>query len=129
VLHDSRIEAQRLATLPDPAHRPLAELYLALGDRALATKHALAAYTWAWADGEPYVHRAELTKSADLLKRLGEPIPTLPPFDESKHLPFEWEADVRAAIEKIKIEKADAEQAAEKATEEVKKAEGEKEKP
>jgi hypothetical protein len=25
-------------------------------------KHALAAYKWAWADGEPYVHRYNLNK-------------------------------------------------------------------
>lgn len=106
-LHEARTEAQRLAALPRPAHRPLAELYLALGDRTEAIKLALAAYKEAWADGEPYVRRDELTKSAALLQRLGEAIPTLPPFDETKHPPFPWEADVLAAIEKIKREKAE----------------------
>lgn len=113
ILYEPRNEAQRLAALPRPAHRPLAELYLALGDRTDAIKHALAAYTWAWADGEPYVRRTEFTKSAALLNKLGQPPPTLLGFAESKHPPFPWEADVQNMIENIKQEKA--EEAAKKA--------------
>lgn len=98
----ARSEAERLAGLRDPAHRLLAQLWLALGDRAKAEHHALAAYKWAWADGELYVHRYELTKTTELLNELGVQIPKLPPYDPAKDEPFPWEADVRAVIEKLK---------------------------
>lgn len=129
---EARSEAQRLAGLRDPAHRYLALLWQAIAeaenvarasrpcssavdaaggtpvlrDLDQAKQHALAAYTWAWADGEPYVHRYELTKTTELLYELGVPIPELPPYDKAKDVPFPWEADVRAAIEKLKAEKA-----------------------
>jgi hypothetical protein len=77
-----------------------------LADHDQAKHHALAAYTWAWADGEPYVHRYELTKTTELLNELGVPIPNLPLYDPAKDETFPWEADVRAAIEKLKAEKA-----------------------
>ena len=67
--------------------------------------HALAAYKWAWADGEPFVHRYELTKTTELLRQLNVPIPNLPPYDPAKDEPLPWEADVRAAIEKLRAEK------------------------
>jgi hypothetical protein len=102
---EARSEAQRLAQLRQPAHRYLAMLWLAIGDRAKAEYHALAAYRWAWADGEPYVHRYELTQTTELLNELGLPIPKLPPYDAANDEPFRWEADVRAAIEKLKAEK------------------------
>lgn len=101
----ARSEAERLAGLHDPAHRYLALLWLALGDREKAEHHALAAYRWAWADGEPYVRRYELTKTTELLNTLGVPIPTLPPYDPARDVPFPWEAEVRAAIDKLKAEK------------------------
>ena len=100
-----REEAERLAQLRDPAHRLLAQLWRALGDTAQAKHHALAAYKWAWADGEPYVNRYELTKTTELLHELGVPIPNLPPYDPAKDKPFPWEADVRAAIEKLRAQK------------------------
>jgi hypothetical protein len=102
----ARSEAERLSALRQPAHRTLAQLLLAIGDRAKAEHHALAAYRWAWADGEPYVNRYELTKTTELLNTLGVPIPNLPPYDPAKDEPFPWEADVHAAIEKLKAEKA-----------------------
>jgi hypothetical protein len=98
-------EAERLAGLRNPAHRGLALLWQTLGDLDQAKHHALAAYRWAWADGEPYVDRYELTKTTELLNTLGVPIPNLPPYDPTKDEPFPWEADVRAAIEKLKAEK------------------------
>ncbi|MFN0074916.1 MAG: DUF4062 domain-containing protein [Prosthecobacter sp.] len=103
---DARSEAERLAGLRQPAHRTLAMLWLALGDTEHAKHHALAAYTWAWADGEPYVHRYELTQTTELLQQMKVPVPVLPPYDPAKDEPFPWEADVRAAIEKLKAEKA-----------------------
>ncbi len=104
-LANPREEAERLAQLRDPAHRLLALLWLALGDTEKAKHHALAAYKWAWADGEPYVHRYELTKTTELLHELGVPIPNLPPYDPAKDEPFPWETDVRATIEKLRAEK------------------------
>jgi len=103
---DARSEAERLAGLRQPAHRTLALLWLAIGDHAKAEHHALAAYRWAWADGEPYVNRYELTKTTELLQQMNVPVPVLPPYDPAKDEPFPWEADVRAAIEKLKAEKA-----------------------
>jgi hypothetical protein len=101
----ARIEAERLAQLRRPAHRTLAMLWLALGDPERAKHHALAAYRWAWADGEPYVNRYELTKTTELLEQMGVPIPELEPYDPDQDEPFPWEADVRAAIEKLRAEK------------------------
>jgi len=106
-------EVERLGQLRDPAHRLLAMLWLALGETEKARHHALAAYKWAWADGEPYVHRFELTKTAELLRQMNVPIPDLPPYDPAKDQPFPWEADVRAAIERLRAEK-DAEEKAKK---------------
>jgi len=104
-LAEPQSEAERLAQLRQPAHRLLAQFWLALGDPAQAKHHALAAYRWAWADGEPYVHRYELTKTTELLQRMNVPIPNLPPYDPAQDEPFPWEADVRAAIEKLRAEK------------------------
>ena len=98
-------EAERLAGLRQPAHRYLAVLWREIGDLEQAKQHALAAYTWAWADGEPYVHCYELTKTTELLQQMNVPVPVLPPYDPTKDEPFPWEADVRAAIEKLKAEK------------------------
>ncbi|MBI1381729.1 MAG: DUF4062 domain-containing protein [Planctomycetaceae bacterium] len=103
-LANPREEAERLTQLRDPAHRLLAQLWLALGDPAQAKHHAIAAYKWAWADGEPYVHRYELTQTTELLRRMNVPIPNLPPYDPAKDEKLPWEADVRAAIEKLRAE-------------------------
>ncbi len=96
---DPQHEAERLVQARDPAHRLLAQLWLALGDRDKAKHHALAAYKRAWADGEPYVFRYELTKATEMLRQMSAPIPTLSLYDPAKDKPFPWEADVRAAIE------------------------------
>ena len=78
-LPDPHHTAEQLSNTKEPAHRPLAELWFAIGNHEQATKHALAAYKWAWADGEPYVSRYELNKARALLERLGADIPDLPP--------------------------------------------------
>ena len=70
-----------------------------------AKHHALAAYRWAWADGEPFVRRFELTKTTELLMQLNAPIPILTTYDPTKDEPFPWEAEVRTAIEKLRAEK------------------------
>jgi Domain of unknown function (DUF4062) len=104
-LADPRRDADQLASARHPAHRALADIWLAIGDREQATKHALAAYKWAWADGEPYVHRYELTKARALLEQLGVEIPNLPPYDPSKDEKFPCEDEVAGAIEKLRAAK------------------------
>jgi hypothetical protein len=94
-----------------PAHRYLAVLWRAIGEFAQAEKHALAAYKWAWADGEPYVNRYELTKTTELLREMKVPIPDLPPYDPAKDEPLPWETAVRAAIDKLRAEKEAKEKA------------------
>lgn len=110
-LPDPHREAERLAKTKKPVHRPLAELWLAIGDREQAKKHAIEAYKWAWADGEPYVHRYELNKTTALLEQLGAEIPTLLPYDPAKDEKLPWEDEVVAAIKKLQAEK-EAEKAA-----------------
>jgi len=104
-LADPRREAEQLANARRPPFRALAEMWLAIGDHEQAKKHALAAYKWAWADGEPYVHRYELNKARDLLEKLGAEIPKLPPYDPAKYEKLPWEDDVAAAIEKLRARK------------------------
>lgn len=104
-LANPREEAERLAQLRNPAHRYLATLWLALGDTEQAKYHALAAYKWAWAEGEPYVNRYELTQTTELLRQMNVPIPNLPPYDPAKDQKLPWEDEVRAAIEKLRAKK------------------------
>ena len=98
---EARHEAERLSGIRAPTHNYLAMLWRKIGDLEQAKKHALAAYKWAWADGEPYVHRYDLNKATELLRELNAPIPDLPPYDPSKNEPFPWEADMREAIKKL----------------------------
>jgi hypothetical protein len=51
------------------------------------------------------VTRYELDKTTELLQHLSVPIPKLRPYDPDKDEPFPWEADVRAAIERLSAEK------------------------
>jgi hypothetical protein len=104
-----RDEAEHVAKTKGPPSQALAELWLALGDREQAKKHALAAYEWAWADGEPYVYRYYLNKARALLERLGAEVPDLPPYDPAKDEKLPWEDEVAAAIEKLRAEKEAAE--------------------
>lgn len=109
-LADPNQEVARLAQAKEPFQRGLAELWLALGDENRAKDYALAAYKWAWADGEPYVHRYELNKSRALLERLGVEVPNLPPYDPKRDEKLPWEDDVVAAIERLRAKKAMEEQ-------------------
>ncbi|MDQ3583467.1 MAG: hypothetical protein M3495_18495, partial [Pseudomonadota bacterium] len=104
-LPDPRRDVEQLAKARQPAHLALAELWHVIGDREQAKKHALAAYKWAWADGEPYVHRYELNKARALLEKLGAEIPKLPPYDPAKDEKLPWEDEVATAIEKLRAEK------------------------
>lgn len=102
---DPRDEAERLAKVEEPPYRALAELWLAMGDREQAKGHALAAYKWAWSDGEPYVLRYYLNKARALLEQVGAEVPDLPPYDPSKDEKFAWEEKIATAIEKLRAEK------------------------
>jgi hypothetical protein len=104
----ARQDAERLSQWRRPAHDLLARLWLALGDSEQAKHHALAAYRWAWADGEPYVRRYELSKVTELLQQLNVPLPNLPPYDPANHAPFPWEAEVRALLEATRAEQQGA---------------------
>jgi len=84
----------------------MAALWAALGDTERAKRRAIAAYRWAWADGEPYVWRWELDKARALLEKLGAEVPVLPPYDPAKDPKLPWEDEVRAAIEKLKAARA-----------------------
>jgi hypothetical protein len=82
--------------------RALAELWLAIGNRDQAKLHAHAALMWAWADGEPFVHRYELEKTRVLLDLLGEEIHKLPPYDPAKDKRLVWETELITATEKLR---------------------------
>jgi hypothetical protein len=94
--------AEQLAQARKVSHLALADLWTCIGDHDQAKKHALQAYKRAWSDGEPYVDRYELNKSAALLKQLGTEIPKLPPYDPIKDEKLPWEDEVAAAIKKLR---------------------------
>jgi len=98
-------EAQRLIEETQVPLIDAAEIYSQLGDKEKAKEFGLRAYKWAWADGPPHIHWWELERSKRLLAQLGVPEPKLPPFDPSKVEPIPFEAEIRAAIEKLKGEK------------------------
>jgi hypothetical protein len=106
---EASCEAERLANLPKPDHRTLARLWQLLGDIDKAKLSALAAFAWAWADGEPCVNRYELIQASKLLNELGEPTPSLRPYDSAKEESFEWEQQVRSGIKKFCASKEDME--------------------
>jgi tetratricopeptide (TPR) repeat protein len=97
--------AERLARGKKPNHRWLAELWLAMGNRRQAEKHAVIAYKETWADGEPYVDRCRLNKARALLKQLSVEIADPPPYDPTKDEKLPWEDDLAAAIEELREEK------------------------
>lgn len=100
-LDEPKAETLRLAQLHNPNFRVLAQLWQALGDDAQAKRNALAAYRWSWGEGEPYVRRFELTKSAHLLQELNVQVPALPPFDPATSEKLPWEDEVTAAIREL----------------------------
>jgi hypothetical protein len=102
-------EAERLEQFKGPAFRPLAELWLALGNQDKARQYALKAYKEASAEGEPYVYRYDLNKAAALLTQLGVEIPQLSPYDPAKDEKLPWEDKVVERIEQLKMEKLEKE--------------------
>jgi hypothetical protein len=117
---EARHEAERLSREVGDSCT-LARLWHALGEPGRAREQALAAYRWAWADGEPYVHRYDLTEATKLLTEWGIPVPVLPPYDPAKDEPLPWEAKVRAAIDQAMAEKAAKEKEKEKEKDEKRK--------
>ncbi len=95
-------EAERLSQLRNPADRFLAQLWLALGETELAEHHALCAYEWALADGEPNVNRYELTKTEELLQEMQVPMPKLQPRVTAHDHQFPWEKELRNKIDKMR---------------------------
>jgi hypothetical protein len=100
-----REEAIRLSSAPGRAQPALAELWHALGDAERAAGHAQAAYRWAWADGEPYVHAYELGRARALLTQLGAAIPELPAYDPVEDPPLAFEGQVKTVIENLRAER------------------------
>ncbi len=100
----ARDEAERLSDMEYGDHLRLAELWDAIGDQEQAKKHALAAYKWAWSDGEPYVYRHGLMRASELLGKLGVAIPELPRYDPANDERLPWEDELVAAIAKLRAE-------------------------
>ncbi|MFC3099825.1 DUF4062 domain-containing protein [Altererythrobacter lauratis] len=84
----------------------LARLYFDLGDAAKAREFALAGYRQAWADGPPYCHARQLADCRDLLARLGEAEPRLPPYDHSRDVPPPYADEVEGLIGRLKVDRA-----------------------
>jgi hypothetical protein len=101
----SRADDARAELANGQQRRFATEAWLILGEREQARTCALNGYRWAWGEGPPYIHWYELERSRALLRELGEPEPQLPPFDPSKVKPIPYEAEIRAAIAKLKAEK------------------------
>lgn len=99
-LHDPGQEAIRLASLRRPDHVTLAELWHAIGESDQAVEHALAAYQWARADGQPYVRAYSLDRATSLLNTLGAKTPKLPAYDPRQNQKLPWEDEVAAALDK-----------------------------
>ncbi|MFD5827731.1 DUF4062 domain-containing protein [Lentzea sp. NPDC060358] len=97
-----------LGRLPDPAaeiallpsgHLLLPELWIAAGEPDRAVRPALDAHAFAWADGEPFVHRYQLTRTEGVLGELGVPVPVLPAHDPDHDPELPCEAAVRAYLD------------------------------
>lgn len=96
-----RIQEARDAALKAeeaPPHDALATLYLALGEREAALKHAHKGFLAACANGVCHIRHWWLEECRAVLKALNEPEPVLPPFDPAKHQPFPWEADIHRML-------------------------------
>lgn len=97
--------ADRIASVDDPPHAALAELYLALGEFEKARKCVYAAYVEAWSAGPPYVCWRTLEQCRRIYEALGDPEPKLPHFDPKTVQPFSFEAKLSAYLEKKAEEK------------------------
>ena len=89
-------------------HRLLAMIWHEVGESAEAQAEAIAEYEEAWADGEPYVSRFQLSRATELLAELEAPVPALPQYDASSDEPFRWEADVTREIVSLRTARPDS---------------------
>jgi tetratricopeptide (TPR) repeat protein len=105
-VEEIRFEATQLSRDDEADDIYLADLWWALGDKANASKHALEAYKAAWADGEPYVSRYELTRARALLAELGTPVPDLPRFTAASDTDAALIEEVRARIQSWELDRA-----------------------
>ena len=64
---------------------------------------------WDVASGDSKILRGHETPVLEVgvMEELDEPIPELPAYDPEKDVTFDWEEDVRAAMETIKVEQGD----------------------
>jgi uncharacterized protein DUF4062 len=104
-LPNPRHEAEHLVSAATKDHQALAALWLAIGEPVEAERHALLAYNFAWADGEPYVARYALNRARDLLSKLGTEVPNLFPYNASSDRRLPWEDELIRAVEKLRPQK------------------------
>ena len=106
-LSDSALIAEQFEyNLDAVCFYPLGELWYEIGNINAARKHALAAYRWALADGEPFVRRFELTKSTELLKKIAEVVSVPPKYSPNQDSVALWEDTVSVLISKDKRRRA-----------------------
>lgn len=105
-IDEALLTAEELGDVEEGGTVALAELWHELGDQDRALVHAQRAHDWAVNDGEPYVRRYWLNRIRALYAKMGVEPPEVPVYDPAAHPPFDWEADVRALIEKMKAERA-----------------------
>jgi len=98
-------KANELSNRKDVDDLYVAELWEAIGNVEKATKHALKAYKKYWGDGEPYVDRYWLDRTAALLNKMGVVLPDLPPFDPDTIERHPIEDKIEAAIEELRRKK------------------------
>jgi tetratricopeptide (TPR) repeat protein len=98
----ARAICDRLHELARPPHVELALAYIEIGEPEKALHHALAGYSWAWADGPPYSLWYELEQCRAVLRRLGQPEPALPAFDPNAVEPVSYEDEIRQFIAELK---------------------------
>jgi len=80
-------------------------VYQQLGDEEKAKDYAIEAYTYAWADGEPYVRWYDLQEAKKQLDALGVPHPQLEPYDTDNPEKVFMEDEILALIDELKAKK------------------------
>jgi hypothetical protein len=84
-----------------PHYRWLAELFFALGAVERAKECARMAYSWACADGEPYVYRWELERTKAAMRELDTEIPATPRYAAAQDVRLPWEGAVEMVTKRI----------------------------
>ena len=81
-----------------------ASVYLEIGDKYNAQKHALLAYERSWAEGPPHIFWWELERLKQILAQLGVPEPNLPSFTPPKMDLIPFENSIRNALRELRVE-------------------------